>query len=95
LHIRIFAILDIWQEISMKTTILLAAALIAVAGPAQAQNEGRLLASNCFQCHGTNGKPTSGGFDRLAGESVSEIYNELERNEGKRNRIGIPKSVVI
>ena len=26
---------------------------------------GRLLASNCFQCHGTNG---DGGFDRLLGE---------------------------
>lgn len=36
---------------------------------------GRLLASNCFQCHGTNG---TGGFERLAGESVSEIYNELK-----------------
>ena len=37
---------------------------------------GRLLASNCFQCHGTNGV-ASGGFDSLAGESVSEIVGEL------------------
>lgn len=29
-------------------------------------NQGRLLASNCFQCHGTNG---SGGFERIAGEA--------------------------
>lgn len=35
---------------------------------------GRLLASNCFQCHGTNG---SGGFDRLSGESADSLYNEL------------------
>lgn len=35
---------------------------------------GRLLASNCFQCHGTNG---SGGFERLAGMSANEIVGEL------------------
>lgn len=40
---------------------------------------GRLLASNCFQCHGTNG---SGGFDKLAGESMSEIYGELKEFAG-------------
>lgn len=34
---------------------------------------GRLLASNCYQCHGTNG---SGGFERLAGEQ--DMYNELQ-----------------
>lgn len=35
---------------------------------------GRLLASNCFQCHGTNG---TGGFERIAGESAKEIVEEL------------------
>lgn len=37
---------------------------------------GRLLASNCFQCHGTNGV---GGFEKLAGQSVSETYGELKK----------------
>jgi len=37
---------------------------------------GRLLASNCFQCHGTNGQAL-GGMPRLAGESAGEIYGEL------------------
>lgn len=41
---------------------------------------GRLLASNCFQCHGTNG---TGGLERLAGESASEIYNELKEMQLK------------
>jgi len=41
---------------------------------------GRLLASNCFQCHGTNG---TGGFDRLAGKSSGEIYNELKEMQQK------------
>jgi len=34
---------------------------------------GRLLASNCYQCHGTNG---SGGFERLAGGT--DMYKELQ-----------------
>lgn len=48
---------------------------------------GRLLASNCFQCHGTNG---TGGFDRLAGKSANEIYGELrEFASGKEDANGI------
>lgn len=44
---------------------------------------GRLLASNCFQCHGTNGNPV-GGFDRLAGKSANKICDEmLEWKSGK------------
>ncbi|MFD2451435.1 c-type cytochrome [Ideonella paludis] len=35
---------------------------------------GRLLASNCFQCHGTNG--AGPGFDRLAGKSANEILKK-------------------
>lgn len=43
---------------------------------------GRLLASNCFQCHGTNGKGP--GFDTLAGKSASKIHGELlEFQSGK------------
>lgn len=56
---------------------LAAAALTLLATTASAQTvpAGRLLASNCFQCHGTNGKGP--GFDRLAGKSASDIYHEL------------------
>jgi cytochrome c553 len=39
--------------------------------------EGRLLASNCFQCHGTYG---SGGFDSLLGKQ--DIYSELQEYLG-------------
>ncbi len=38
---------------------------------------GRLLASNCFQCHGYNGR-SSAGFEILAGKSSSEIYKEMK-----------------
>jgi len=60
-------------------------AAIATAGFAHGiePQPGRLLASNCFQCHGTNGNPV-GGFDRLAGKSASKIYEEmLEFQSGK------------
>lgn len=40
--------------------------------PVSGNTEGRLLASNCFQCHGTNG---SGGFDKLQGKG--DLYPEL------------------
>lgn len=62
------------------------AALSLLAGAhAQSVPAGRLLASNCFQCHGTNGKGP--GFDRLASKSASEIYKELlEFRAGKEGK---------
>ena len=44
---------------------------------------GRALAANCFQCHGTNGYA---GELKIAGESSSEIIEEL--NEMKRKSPG-------
>lgn len=35
-----------------------------------ANTEGRLLASNCFQCHGTLGL---GGFDKIRGDESKEL----------------------
>lgn len=66
---------------------LVAALLLAASGAAGAQTAasvpaGRLLASNCFQCHGTNGKGP--GFDRLAGKAAADIYEDLlEFRSGK------------
>lgn len=48
---------------------------------------GRLLASNCFQCHGTNGKGP--GFDTLAGKSASEIYKDLKEFQSGKEGNGI------
>lgn len=36
---------------------------------------GQLLASQCAQCHGTNG--AGPGFDEIAGKSSNELYKEL------------------
>ena len=57
-----------------KTTKTVAVTVTASGGGGVTSTDGRLLASNCFQCHGTNG---SGGFEQLIGESEQEIYNEL------------------
>jgi Cytochrome C oxidase, cbb3-type, subunit III len=38
---------------------------------------GRLLASNCFQCHGTGGV---GGFDNIRGKEASEVREYLTRS---------------
>lgn len=56
--------------------IALASFCVAAQTTTTAPPPGRLLASNCFQCHGYDGK-SSIGFERLAGESASEIYKEL------------------
>lgn len=64
-------------------TTLLALSLAATAAQAQsaAPPAGRLLASNCFQCHGTNG--AGPGFDSIAGKSVDEMYKKLKEMQGK------------
>jgi cytochrome c553 len=60
---------------------------LAASSPALAQTSpaGRLLASNCFQCHGTNGKGP--GFERLAGSSASSIYNDLKKYQSRTTEI--------
>ncbi len=67
----------------LSIALLLGAALspAIVAAQSTAPPPGRLLASNCFQCHGTNG--AGPGFDSIAGKSVDEIYKELREMQSK------------
>lgn len=58
-----------------RTALFLALALATLPAAAQVVPAGRLLASNCFQCHGTDGRGP--GFDSLAGKSATELYQEL------------------
>lgn len=61
------------MEISLLSrTALGCAALLAVIAPASAAEAGRLLASQCAQCHGTNG--AGPGFEELAGK---DLFNDL------------------
>ncbi len=46
-----------------------------------AQHPGKVLAGNCFQCHGTDG--IAGPFEGIAGKSAGEIYAELKELQGK------------
>ena len=66
----------LWLPIALASTSAAAQTTTLMPPP------GRLLASNCFQCHGYDGK-SSIGFERLAGESPSEIYNELREMRSK------------
>ena len=74
----------------LRTAAGTVACTLALSLGAQAQtapSPGRLLASNCFQCHGTNGKGP--GFDRLAGKSSSEIYKDLKEFQSGKEGNGI------
>lgn len=48
--------------------------------PTAASTEGRLLASNCFQCHGTGG---TGGFDKIRGSEASEVLDYLTKTANR------------
>lgn len=65
----------------LRAALVLTALTAAASGYAQTPPPGRLLASNCFQCHGTNGKGP--GFDTLAGKSATKIYGELKEMQAK------------
>ena len=73
----------------MKKTLALAIACLgatqALAQTAAVSPPGRLLASNCFQCHGTDGRG-SGTFERLAGKSAREIASELREMKAENKR---------
>jgi sulfide dehydrogenase cytochrome subunit len=43
------------------------------------EDTGRLLASNCFQCHGTNGY----GMEHLAGMPATELIEEMNEMKAK------------
>ena len=67
--------------------LVVVAAAASTAAQAQVGQAGRLLASNCFQCHGTNGKGP--GFDDINGKSVGEIYKKLKEFQAGKEGNGI------
>lgn len=80
-------------RLATAPTLTLALTLTLNLASAQAQTptstipNGRLLASNCFQCHGTNGNGP--GFDRLAGKSAPDIYGDLKEFQSGKEGNGI------
>ncbi len=78
-----------WTWISGALTV--GALLLPASSPAQfVANDARLLASGCFQCHGTNGK--SGAFDALAGDGKQDMLNKLNdmRKKSAGSSIMVP-----
>lgn len=59
------------RQLLLPLGLLLAATQSAQAAPPA----GQLLASQCAQCHGTNGNGP--GFDEVAGKSASELRKDL------------------
>lgn len=76
-----------WKRTAFAWALLGLAVSTAQVAHAQVVQPGRLLASNCFQCHGTNGKGP--GFDSLAGKSSNEIYKELKEFQSGKEGNGI------
>lgn len=76
--------------VGARAALLLLLTTLA-AGAAQAQLSvpppGRLLASNCFQCHGTNGRGP--GFEQLNGKSIDEIYKGLKEMQAGKEGQGL------
>jgi len=64
--------------------------LACMAQTAGAPPPGRLLASNCFQCHGTNGNAVS-GFEKLAGMSANKFAKEMRELKTEADKTGIMK----
>jgi len=62
------------MENPMKKILLLS---ILLCSTAQAEPNGRLLASQCFQCHGFNGR-SKGEIDSIAGKSAKDLYGDLK-----------------
>jgi cytochrome c553 len=71
------------KGLSQEPCVVLAIAICALvqAATVRAQDAispppGRLLASNCFQCHGPT--KTSPGFDKVTGKSAGKLYSKLK-----------------
>jgi cytochrome subunit of sulfide dehydrogenase len=61
-------------------------AAVAFGQSGSTPHPGRLLASNCFQCHGTNGNAL-GDMRRLADRDAEDIYEDLlDMRAGAANR---------
>lgn len=79
------------RSLLASSALALCGALAAAPAGAQTPPPGRLLASGCFQCHGTNGV-ISAGFGTLAGVSATDMMNKLDdmRRKAPRSSIMIP-----
>ena len=64
--------------------LFIALAALFLSWSAVADN-GKVLASQCFQCHGPNGH-SKGEIDSIAGKSASDLYGDLIDMKKKQER---------
>jgi len=65
-----------WRITSGILPLLLAGSLVPLPARADDPTVNRLLASQCAQCHGTNGYAV-GDFEDLAGEEAGDLVEDL------------------
>jgi cytochrome c553 len=61
--------------VSMAPASMLGLGLLCSTAYAQVEDPGRLLASNCFQCHGL--KDSSPGFGKVVGRKASVLLQAM------------------
>lgn len=60
----------------MKNICAMFFVMLAAYANATFADNGQLLASQCYQCHGPNGH-SKGEIDSIAGKSASDLYGDL------------------
>lgn len=67
------------RTLAYAVVATIVASFLSAPTPSQAQQRtsppGRLLASNCFQCHGLS--EASPGFEKLTGKSANKLLKEM------------------
>ena len=75
------------RHVLLVTTLATGLTTVPALAQTAVGQPGRLLASNCFQCHGTNGRGP--GFETLAGKSANSIFEELKEMQAGKEGNGI------
>ena len=60
----------------MKNIFVMFFVILAAYANSTFADNGQLLASQCYQCHGPNGH-SKGEIDSIAGKSASDLYGDL------------------
>lgn len=67
---------DLFSALAVVIAVLLGAAAAALAQESPPAS-GRLLASNCAQCHGA--VEAAPGFDKVTGKPAAKLYQKLKK----------------
>ena len=74
-----------WSSFTTVAVVLLSATICQA--QSATNTPGRLLASNCAQCHGPN--EAAAGFESLFGKSADKLFNELKEYQAGAEGEGI------